>query len=215
MHHYRRSDGVTTAERSRCVCIPATLHTSPPPSNKFTCNHRAHAIFFSGTNINIFLPLLFSSPGQNYELAVKELKPAKAVGIVETDLNVDFDAPVGYDESLAASKAAVAASAAGAGSSGATGAIGGGAINIPAPASGGIDIRMGCNERFFLCGGLMTVCVAACALEVHCCMLRLCRYAPRRGSEPACNANTKSLCPSYVRLLCLSQPDCGVHVDVL
>lgn len=68
---------------------------------------------------------------------MKELKPAKAVGIVETDLNVDFDAPVGYDESLAASKAAAAASAAGGagaggGSSGATGAI-----NIPAPASGG------------------------------------------------------------------------------
>ncbi len=72
---------------------------------------------------------------QNYELAVKELKPANAVGIVETDLNVDFDAPVGYDESLAASKAA--ASAAGGESSGATGAIGGGAINIPAPVSGG------------------------------------------------------------------------------
>ncbi|CAN0165515.1 unnamed protein product [Scytosiphon promiscuus] len=35
---------------------------------------------------------------RKYELAVKELKPAKAVGIVETDLNVDFDAPVGYDD---------------------------------------------------------------------------------------------------------------------
>lgn len=67
---------------------------------------------------------------------MKELKPANAVGIVETDLNVDFDAPVGYDESLAASKAAAAASAAG--GSGATGAIGGSAINIPAPASGGM-----------------------------------------------------------------------------
>lgn len=75
---------------------------------------------------------------QTYELAVKELKPSNAVGIVETDLNVDFDAPVGYDESLAASKAAAAAAAGsgGGGSSGATGAIGGGAINIPAPASG-------------------------------------------------------------------------------
>eukprot|EP00752_Nemacystus_decipiens_P009714 g8674.t1 len=70
---------------------------------------------------------------RKYELAVKELKPSNAVGIVETDLNVDFDAPVGYDESLAASKAAAAASAAG--GSGATGAIGGSAINIPAPAS--------------------------------------------------------------------------------
>lgn len=67
---------------------------------------------------------------------MKELKPSNAVGIVETDLNVDFDAPVGYEESLAASKAAAAAGGEG-GGSGATGAIGGGGINMPAPASGG------------------------------------------------------------------------------
>lgn len=91
------------------------------------------------------LPALLLTPlhccaTQNYELAVKELKPANAVGIVETDLNVDFDAPVGYDESLAASNAAAAAAgtggAGGGSSSGATGAI-----NIPAPASGGSDTR--------------------------------------------------------------------------
>lgn len=95
----------------------------------------------------------FSSPKQNYELAVKELKPANAVGIVETDLNVDFDAPVGYDESLAASQAAAAAAAAGAGgggSNGATGASGGGATNIPAPASGAME------QAFFV------VCVCVC-----------------------------------------------------
>ncbi|CAM9447182.1 unnamed protein product [Pylaiella littoralis] len=60
---------------------------------------------------------------RTYELAVKELKPSNAVGIVETDLNVDFDAPVGYDESLAASKAAAAA-AAGSGGGGAAGRLG-------------------------------------------------------------------------------------------
>eukprot|EP00904_Undaria_pinnatifida_P002860 jgi/Undpi1/12575/HiC_scaffold_6.g02244.m1 len=70
---------------------------------------------------------------RNYYLEVKELKPSKAVGIVETDLNVDFDAPVGYDESAAA---AAAGGGAGGGGSGATGAIGGGGMSIPAPASG-------------------------------------------------------------------------------
>ncbi|CAM9343145.1 unnamed protein product [Ectocarpus sp. 4 AP-2014] len=74
---------------------------------------------------------------RNYELAVKELKPSNAVGIVETDLNVDFDAPVGYDESLAASNAAAAAAAAGTGGAGGGSSSGAtGAINIPAPASG-------------------------------------------------------------------------------
>lgn len=58
------------------------------------------------------------------------MKPSNAVGIVETDLNVDFDAPVGYNES------AHAAAAAGGDSSGATGAIGGGGVSLPAPASG-------------------------------------------------------------------------------
>lgn len=35
---------------------------------------------------------------KDYEVAVKETKPGKAVSIVDTDMNVDFDQPVGYTE---------------------------------------------------------------------------------------------------------------------
>ncbi|CAN0487598.1 unnamed protein product, partial [Discosporangium mesarthrocarpum] len=45
---------------------------------------------------------------QKYYFEVKDLKPGEAVGIVETDLNVDFDAPVGYDAAQEAAKAALA-----------------------------------------------------------------------------------------------------------
>jgi len=35
---------------------------------------------------------------KNYEFLVQELKPANAVSIIECDMNVEFDAPVGYRE---------------------------------------------------------------------------------------------------------------------
>ena len=64
---------------------------------------------------------------------MKELRPAKAVGIVETDLNVDFDAPVGYDPAAAAS-----AERGGAENEGTTGAAGSpSSMDLPAPATGG------------------------------------------------------------------------------
>lgn len=63
------------------------------------------------------------------------MKPSNAVGIVETDLNVDFDAPVGYQEP-SASTGGGDGGGQGGGSSGATGAIGGSAMSMPAPASG-------------------------------------------------------------------------------
>lgn len=83
---------------------------------------------------------------------MKELKPSNAVGIVETDLNVDFDAPVGYDEKAARAGAAGGAGAGGtggaggAGESGATGAIGGPAMNMPAPVSGGSGTLVVCSR---------------------------------------------------------------------
>ncbi|OXB62180.1 hypothetical protein ASZ78_015362, partial [Callipepla squamata] len=39
-----------------------------------------------------------SKPFQIYELRVMETKPDKAVSIIECDMNVDFDAPLGYKE---------------------------------------------------------------------------------------------------------------------
>lgn len=72
---------------------------------------------------------------KKYYLEVKELKPSNAVGIVETDLNVDFDAPVGYQEPSASASGGDSGGQGG-GSSGATGAIGGSAMSMPAPASG-------------------------------------------------------------------------------
>ncbi|CAN0105808.1 unnamed protein product [Ascophyllum nodosum] len=69
---------------------------------------------------------------RKYYLEVKELRPAKAVGIVETDLNVDFDAPVGYDPAAAAS-----AERGGAENEGTTGAAGSpSSMDLPAPATG-------------------------------------------------------------------------------
>jgi len=35
---------------------------------------------------------------KSYEFSVQELKPANAVSIIECDMNVEFDAPVGYSE---------------------------------------------------------------------------------------------------------------------
>jgi ubiquitin fusion degradation protein 1 len=43
----------------------------------------------------------FAYNDQTYEMAVLEVKPAtetNAIGVLETDLEVDFDAPVGYEE---------------------------------------------------------------------------------------------------------------------
>ena len=34
--------------------------------------------------------------GKEYEVQIMELKPADAVNIIECDMNVDFEAPVGY-----------------------------------------------------------------------------------------------------------------------
>jgi len=36
--------------------------------------------------------------GKEYEVQIMELKPADAVNIIECDMNVDFEAPVGYQE---------------------------------------------------------------------------------------------------------------------
>jgi len=36
--------------------------------------------------------------GKDYEILVMETKPAKAVSIIDTDMNVDFETPVGYQE---------------------------------------------------------------------------------------------------------------------
>mmetsp|Transcript_15935 Transcript_15935/g.60727 ORF Transcript_15935/g.60727 Transcript_15935/m.60727 type:complete len:332 (+) Transcript_15935:65-1060(+) len=57
---------------------------------------------------------------KNYYLEVKELQPAEAASIIETDCNVDFEAPVGYQEP---------ASQNGNGSSG----MGAAGLPIPAP----------------------------------------------------------------------------------
>ena len=36
--------------------------------------------------------------GKEYEVQIMELKPENAVNIIECDMNVDFEAPVGYQE---------------------------------------------------------------------------------------------------------------------
>jgi len=41
--------------------------------------------------------------GKNYHLELKDVKPERAACIIETDCNVDFDAPVGYQEPKATS----------------------------------------------------------------------------------------------------------------
>lgn len=101
---------------------------------------------------------------------MKELKPSNAVGIVETDLNVDFDAPVGYEESLAASKAAAAAGGEG-GGSGATGAIGGGGMSMPAPASGG---TLGCCHLATWVAVCLGSVVGYCGISVHIVLSAVC-----------------------------------------
>ena len=40
----------------------------------------------------------FSFPSRQYELCVLETKPGPAIDIHECDLNVEFAAPVGYQE---------------------------------------------------------------------------------------------------------------------
>jgi ubiquitin fusion degradation protein 1 len=57
--------------------------------------------------------------GKNYHFELKEVKPSPAACIIETDCNVDFDAPVGYQEPekvFPNGAAAAAASATGVGS---------------------------------------------------------------------------------------------------
>ncbi|MCJ1307032.1 Ubiquitin recognition factor in ER-associated degradation protein 1 [Agyrium rufum] len=76
----------------------------------------------------------FAYNDQVYEMAVLETKPdpseSHAISVLETDLEVDFAAPVGYEEQLAASKKKAAATAASTGTStprsGMSGAGGGG-----------------------------------------------------------------------------------------
>lgn len=64
--------------------------------------------------------------GRNYHIEIKEVKPANAACIIETDCNVDFDPPKGYEEFLAKQKKEKEAA-----TSGATGAM-----VLPAPMSG-------------------------------------------------------------------------------
>ncbi|PAA49896.1 hypothetical protein BOX15_Mlig029594g2 [Macrostomum lignano] len=64
---------------------------------------------------------------KEYELLVQELKPANSVTIIECDVNVEFDKPVGYEESTvpkSASQASLPSGAAGGFTDGLGGATG-------------------------------------------------------------------------------------------
>ena len=64
--------------------------------------------------------------GKNYFIDVTEVKPSPAACIIEADVNVDFEPPVGYVDPAEQAKAAVAAAASAAAESGA--GTGGGSI---------------------------------------------------------------------------------------
>jgi ubiquitin fusion degradation protein 1 len=64
-----------------------------------------------------------------------QVKPADAACIIETDCNVDFDAPVGYEEHLRKLNASKDSNS-GSVIKGGSGADDGGALAIPAPVSG-------------------------------------------------------------------------------
>jgi len=51
---------------------------------------------FSCVTVNDVIQIPYNN--KNYHFALKEVKPNPAACIIETDCNVDFDAPVGYEE---------------------------------------------------------------------------------------------------------------------
>ena len=87
----------------RNVSLPkANMIKLQPQSTDFLeiSNPRAvleHALRnFSCVTIDDVLPIPFNN--KVYHLQLKEVKPAPAACIIETDCNVDFEAPVGYEE---------------------------------------------------------------------------------------------------------------------
>jgi ubiquitin fusion degradation protein 1 len=78
--------------------------------------------------------------GRKYYMEVKEVKPADAACIIETDCNVDFDAPVGYEEHL---KKQMAQSEAG-------GAQPHSKMNLPVPMSAKASVRAIAVEQPFV-----------------------------------------------------------------
>eukprot|EP01084_Bolivina_argentea_P050466 92808_1 len=72
--------------------------------------------------------LCISYNDRKYYLEIKEVKPTDAACIIETDCNVDFDPPVGYDEYLAKQKATNGSNN-----------FNSGGLNLPTPVSAKVD----------------------------------------------------------------------------